>query len=171
VGNSVWCCNALRDAGVELETVRCEWNAGNTELHGAERCGTIQHAPQEQPLSFPFIQLFISCCPRSSLTARKHKLYYIVDHVDTYLNPLHRHSHRMHHGAYNSLTFVFWIAWNSQADSGEYSCHMDNSFTVIGQLLNTLHLPECEGVEYKLDIRAEMKRHKEDRVRQWVSNE
>jgi hypothetical protein len=76
----------------------------------------------------------------------------------------------MHRKASNSLTLAFWIARNSQAHSGEYSSHVDNSFAVVGQLLDTLHLLECEGVEFKSDIRVEMERHKEDRVRQRVSN-
>jgi hypothetical protein len=84
--------------------------------------------------------------------------------VDADIDPLNCHSHQMHHGAYNSFTFMSWIAWNSQADSGEYSCHMDNSFAVAGPLLDSLHLPECEGAEFELesDIQAVMKRCKED---------
>jgi hypothetical protein len=42
VGNSARHCNASWSARVKLETVRCEQDAGNTELHGAEHCGTIQ---------------------------------------------------------------------------------------------------------------------------------
>jgi hypothetical protein len=76
----------------------------------------------------------------------------------------------MHCGAYNSLTFVFWIAWNSQADSGEYSRHMDNSFAVAGPFLDALYLPDCEGVEFESDIWAVMKRHKKNGARQWDSN-
>jgi hypothetical protein len=66
---------------------------------------------------------------------------------------------------------MFWIAQNSQADSGEYSYHMDNSFTVAGPLLDALHLPECEGAEFEWDIQAVMKRRKEDGARRRVSNE
>jgi hypothetical protein len=65
---------------------------------------------------------------------------------------------------------MFLIAQNLQADSGEYSHHMDNSFAVPGPLLDTLQLPECEGAEFESDIRAVMKRHKEDGERQQVSN-
>jgi hypothetical protein len=71
----------------------------------------------------------------------------------------------MHRGAYNSLTFVFWIAWNSQEDSGEYSCHMYNSLAVVGQLFNALHLLGCEGAEFKSDIQVEMKKGKDNGVR------
>jgi hypothetical protein len=85
--------------------------------------------------------------------------------VDADLDPLHCHSHWTYQGASNSLTFVFWIAWNSQAHSGEYSSRVDNSFAVVGQLLDALNLLECKGAEFKLDIQAEMKRRKEDRVR------
>jgi hypothetical protein len=59
-----------------------------------------------------------------------------IDHVDTALNPLHCHSHWMYHGASNSLTFAVWIARNLLAHSGEYSSCVDNSFAVVGQLLN-----------------------------------
>jgi hypothetical protein len=132
-------------------------------------------APHEEPLSFPFIQLFhIDLRPPyhlcSPLPARKHKLCYIFNHVDKDLDPLHHHSHRMYHGASNSLTFAFWIAWNSQVHSGEYSSHVDNSFAVVGQLLDALQLLECKGTEFELDIWAEMKRHKEDGTRKQVSN-
>jgi hypothetical protein len=48
---------------------------------------------------------------------------------------------------------------------------MDNSFAVAGPLLDALHLPECEGAEFESDIRAVMKRCKEDGTRRWVSNE
>jgi hypothetical protein len=54
--------------------------------------------------------------------------------------------------------------------SGEYSGHQDYSFAVVGQLFDTLHLLECRGAEFELDIPAEMKRHKEDGARQQVSN-
>jgi hypothetical protein len=37
--------------------------------------------------------------------------------------------------------------------------------SVIGQILNELHLPECEGAVFELDIRMEMKRHIEDEAR------
>jgi hypothetical protein len=37
---------------------------------------------------------------------------------------------------------------------------MDNSFSVAGPLLDALHLPECEGAEFELDMRVVMKRHK-----------
>jgi len=36
---------------------------------------------------------------------------------------------------------------------------------LLGPILDTLHLPECEEAEFGLDIRMEMKRHKEDRER------
>jgi hypothetical protein len=51
VGNCVWCRNALQDAGVELETVRCERDAGNAELHGAEHRGTIQQAAGQSQIN------------------------------------------------------------------------------------------------------------------------
>jgi hypothetical protein len=92
-------------------------------------------------------------------------MLYIFDPVDADLNPLHHHSHQMYRGASNSLTLAFWIALTSQVHSGEYSSHVDNSFAVIGQLLDTLHLPECEGAEFESDIQVEMKRCKEDRAR------
>jgi hypothetical protein len=47
---------------------------------------------------------------------------------------------------------------------------MNNSFAVAGPLLDALHLPECEGAEFELGIRVVMKRHKENRARQWDSN-
>jgi hypothetical protein len=62
----------------------------------------------------------------------------------------------------NSSSFIFWITRNSQEHSGEYSHHVDNSFAVVGQLLNALHLPECKEMEFELDIWTEMKRHEED---------
>jgi hypothetical protein len=95
----------------------------------------------------------------------EHRLCYIIAHVDATLDPLHRHSHWMYHGASNTLTFVCWIFQNSQVHSGEYYRHVDNSFTVIGQLLDVLHLLECEEAEFELDIQMEMKRGKEDGAR------
>jgi hypothetical protein len=47
---------------------------------------------------------------------------------------------------------------------------MDDSFAVTGQLLGALHLLECEGAEFKSDIRVVMKRRKEDGVKRQVSN-
>jgi hypothetical protein len=81
---------------------------------------------QDRTPSFPFIQLFhinsrLLCHLHSSLPARKHRLYYIFSHVDAALDTLHCHSHRMYHRASNPLTYTFWIAWNSQVHSGEYS--------------------------------------------------
>jgi len=128
--------------------------------------------PRRNTFHFPLFKLFHidlrpPCSPHSSLPPRKHRLF---NHVNASLNPLHRHKHQMYRGASNSLTFTFWIAQNSQAHSGEYSSHVDNSFAVVGQLLDTLPLPKCEGAEFESDIWAEMKRRKEDGVRQWVSN-
>jgi len=34
---------------------------------------------------------------------------------------------------------------------------MDNSFTVVGQILDVLHLPECEGAEFELGIWMEIR--------------
>jgi hypothetical protein len=68
------------------------------------------------------------------------------------------------------LNHRVWIPLISQADSGEYSCCMDNIFTVAGLLLNALHLPECEEAAFELGIRVVMKRHNKNRVRQWDSN-
>jgi hypothetical protein len=47
---------------------------------------------------------------------------------------------------------------------------MDISFAVTGPLLDNLHLLECEGAELELDIKAVMKRRKENRARRWDSN-
>jgi hypothetical protein len=42
---------------------------------------------------------------------------------------------------------------------------MDQGFAVVGQMLDALHLPECEGAEFEPGIQMEMKRHKEDKAR------
>jgi len=47
---------------------------------------------------------------------------------------------------------------------------MDISFAVAGPLLNALHFPDDEGVEFELGIRVVMKRRKENGARQWDSN-
>jgi hypothetical protein len=85
----------------------------------------------------------------------KNKLCYIFAHVDAALDPLHCHSYYMSHSPSTSLFFVFWIAPNLQ----------DHCFAVIGQTLGTLHLLECEGVEFELGIRTETKRCKESEAR------
>jgi hypothetical protein len=41
VGNSAWHGKALQGAGVVMETVWCDRNVGNAELHGAECQSTI----------------------------------------------------------------------------------------------------------------------------------
>jgi hypothetical protein len=46
------------------------------------------------------------------------------------------------------LNHRVWIPQISQADSGEYSCHIDISFAVAGPLLDALHFPDCEGAEF-----------------------
>jgi hypothetical protein len=57
-----------------------------------------------------------------------------------------------------------------QDHSGDYFCHMDHCFAVLGQILGTRHLLEYERAEFELGIWMEMKRHREDEARQWVSN-
>jgi hypothetical protein len=42
---------------------------------------------------------------------------------------------------------------------------MDNSSTVAGLLLDTLHPLECEGADFELDIQVVIKKHKEDGAR------
>jgi hypothetical protein len=42
---------------------------------------------------------------------------------------------------------------------------MDISFAVEGPLIDTLHFPDCEGLEFESDILAVMKRRKENGVR------
>jgi hypothetical protein len=95
----------------------------------------------------------------------EHRLCYIFAHVDTTFDPLHCHSHRTSCSAFNFLSFIFWITWKSQEHSGEYSHHVDNIFAVVGQLLDALHLLECEEAEFELDIWMEIRRHKEDGAR------
>jgi hypothetical protein len=68
------------------------------------------------------------------------------------------------------LNHQVWVTRISQADSGEYSHHMNNSFAAAGPLLDTLHLPECEGAEFELGIRAVKKRRKENGMRRRDSN-
>jgi len=68
---------------------------------GTELFTAIQRTTQDGSPSFPFIQHFYidsrpSCHPHSPLTPRKHRLQYIVDHVDTHLDPLHHYSHWTH---------------------------------------------------------------------------
>jgi hypothetical protein len=63
----------------------------------------------------PFISLYPTlyidsrppCHPRSPLLPRKHRLRYIVNHVDAHLDPLHRYSHWTHRGAPISSTIEF----------------------------------------------------------------
>jgi hypothetical protein len=90
------------------------------------------------------------------------KLCHIFAHVDAALDPLHHHSHRKSCSHSTSLFFLFWMVQNLQDHSDDYSCHIDNSFAIVGPIFDALHLLECEEAEFELDIWAEMKRCKED---------
>jgi hypothetical protein len=74
--------------------------------------------------------------PAQSSTSMENRLCYIFTHVDTAFNPLHHHSHCMSHSSSNCLSFILWATWNLQEYSGEYYHHVDNSFAVIGPILN-----------------------------------
>jgi hypothetical protein len=103
-------------------------------------------------------------------THMDNKLCHIFAHVDATLDPLHHHNHRKSRSCSISLFFAFWMAGTLQDHSGDYSCHMDHCFTVVGGILSALHLLEYKGAEFESGIWMEMKRHKEDKARQWVSN-
>jgi hypothetical protein len=49
--------------------------------------------------------------------------------------------------------------------SCHYSHHLDQGFSVLGQILDAPHLLECKGAEFESDIRMEMKRFIEDYAR------
>jgi hypothetical protein len=130
---------------------------------------------QDRTPSFPFIsphpyQFQTALPPTQSSTCMDNKLCHISTHVDATLDPLHCHSHGKSCSRSTSLFFVFWMAWNLQDHSGDYSCHMDCCFAVIGWILSILHFLEYEGAESELGIQTEMKRCKEDEARWWVSN-
>jgi hypothetical protein len=65
------------------------------------------------PFIFLYPTLYINSRPPchlcSPLLPRKHRLHYIVNHVDAHLDPLHHYSHQMHRGASISSTIKFGL--------------------------------------------------------------
>jgi hypothetical protein len=102
--------------------------------------------------------------PTSFIETHKHSLRNRALYSYTALQPpdAPRNLYLLNHQA--------WTLRISQVDSGKYCHRMDISFAVAGLLVDTLHLPNCEGVEFESGIRAVMKRCKENRARQQDSN-
>jgi hypothetical protein len=73
----VWRCNALQSTGVKLEIVRHYQNAGNAELHGSERWGTIH-----------LLGAFNTDCPQSdsSKIAEICKMMGVICEIDCEVN-------------------------------------------------------------------------------------
>jgi hypothetical protein len=121
---AVWCPGALHHVTWHfLHPDHTAWSPAQPQ-HSTMHYDTTHYSLQSigpllitmrTPGQNPFISLYptfyidsrLPCCPCSPSPPRKRRLYYIVNHVEAHLDPLHHYSHRTHHRVSISSTIEF----------------------------------------------------------------